>query len=505
MMQMTATPTLNGTKKVNIKRLPLELVNDEGRVITLPFMPGGGSSGRVQELLQRIDTLTEEQVQSELSSVEQSYSPRHRDLRNTFEEHYRAALALCGWCGDWTRDRQLLAGAYMTMEYAIESAALFNPSIVPHPDQTDIPDGASRFIMSLRATGEGHVSSIVFRTGVIGANHTICIDPPPTVVSRSRVVPDRRYLKPVFERKLSEIGVNNETTQVVLDALDEEFTLTQLNQAVHDTHNEYSDQPDVEQTINTMVWLARSNYRVQLPPESDITEHVIYPMSDDERQGIEDLRLVRFVDDNGEVDYYGTYTAFNGHRIVPMMMHTHDFKCIEMHSLNGACATNKGMALFPRRIGGHYVMCARIDGENLFISYSDYEYFWESAERLAVPRRPWELVQLGNCGSPIETSEGWLLLTHGVGPMRTYHIGAMLLDREDPMRVIGSLPEPLLSPTGEEREGYVPNVVYTCGAMIHHDKLYLPFALADRTTTIAIVDLDDLLNALLDHPPAASK
>ncbi len=498
---LTQNNTIRCCRDVPVRRLPLQFINDERRVITLPFMPGGGSSGRVHDLLQRIEALSEEQVDRELSGVEASYAGRHRDLRTTFEEHYRAALSLCAFCGDWSQNRRLLAGAYMTMEYAIESAALFNPSIVPHPDQSRLPGGAVRYIMSLRATGEGHVSSIVFRTGVIGDNHTICVDPPPIVVSRSRVVPDRRYLKPVFERKLNEIGVNNPTTRAILESLDDEFTLNQLNEAAQNTHNQFADQPNVEQTVNTMVWLARSNYRVQLPPDSDITEHVIYPMSDDERRGIEDLRLVRFVDDDGAVDYYGTYTAYNGHRIVPMMMHTRDFRCLEMHSLNGACATNKGMALFPRKIGGHFVMCTRIDGENLFISYSDYEYFWETAERLVAPRRPWELVQLGNCGSPIETSEGWLLLTHGVGPMRTYHIGAMLLDRDDPMRVIGALPEPLISPSGKEREGYVPNVVYTCGAMAHHDQLYMPFALADKTTTIAMIDLGHLVNVLMDNPP----
>ncbi len=499
-MSQAAAQTYQSTPRVRVQHLPLEFVNDDRRVITLPFLPGGGSSGRVQDLLLRIAALTDEQVEHELAETEKVYAHRHRRIHDTFEEHYHVGITLSGWHNDWSESRRLLAGAYMTMEYAIESAALFNPSMVPHPDQTGLPEGAVRFIMSLRATGEGHVSSIVFRSGVIGANHTICIDPPPTVLSRSRLAPDRRYHKPLFERKLKEIGVSNAATRIVLDALDEQFSLTQLNEAVQNTHDQYADQPNVEQTINTMIWLARSNYRVQLPPESDITEYVMYPMSDDERQGIEDLRLVPFVNDDGSTDFYGTYTAYNGHRILPMMMHTRDFQHLEMHSLNGACATNKGMALFPRKIGGHYVMCSRIDGQNLFISYSDYEYFWEEAERLAAPHRPWELVQLGNCGSPIETPEGWLLLTHGVGPLRTYHIGAMLLDLEDPTKIIGSLAEPLISPAGEDRKGYVPNVVYTCGAMAHRGQLYLPFAVADKTTTIAVIDLADLIDVLIDSP-----
>lgn len=229
---------------------------------------------------------------------------------------------------------------------------------------------------------------------------------------------------------------------------------------------------------------------------------MIFPISEEESKGIEDLRLVRFVDDDGSVTYFGTYTAYNGFRVMPMMISTKDFYQIEVHSLNGACAQDKGMALFPRRIGGHYVMCSRNDGENLFLMVSDYVHFWESATRLTMPKTAWELMQIGNCGSPLETPEGWLLLTHGVGPMRTYCIGAMLLDLDDPQKVIGHLKKPLLTPVGDEREGYVPNVVYSCGAMIHQDKLYLPYALADKSTSIATIDMDELLNRLLDSPSA---
>ena len=222
-------------------------------------------------------------------------------------------------------------------------------------------------------------------------------------------------------------------------------------------------------------------------------------MNDEESRGIEDLRMVRFIEEDGAVSWYGTYTAYNGFRTLPMLMSGGDLRRIEVHSLNGAAALNKGMALFPRRVNGYYCMCSRIDGENLFISYSPSVHFWHKAERLIAPKFPWELMQIGNCGSPIETPEGWLLLTHGVGPMRSYAIGAMLLDLDDPLKVLGHLHQPLLTPVGEEREGYVPNVVYTCGALAHRNLLFLPFAAADKATTMAVVELDKLIDRLLDR------
>jgi predicted GH43/DUF377 family glycosyl hydrolase len=247
-----------------------------------------------------------------------------------------------------------------------------------------------------------------------------------------------------------------------------------------------------------MHWLARENYRLELPPKADISEMVVFPQSDNESIGIEDLRLVRFVDDDGSVTFYGTYSAYNGSHVLPQLMETKDFHNLHMHTLNGACVQNKGLALFPRRIGGHYCMCSRLDGENLFIMYSDIVEFWESAELLQVPKYPWEFMQIGNCCSPVETEAGWLLLTHGVGLMRGYCIGAMLLDRDDPLKVIGHLSEPLIVPTDDEREGYVPNVVYTCGAIVHGHCLFRPYAMSDSATGFAVVPLDKLLNRLVN-------
>ena len=494
-----ATPLVTDSP-VNVKRLPIKFVSDDSRVISLPFMTG--SVTRVQTVFERIDGLTEPQAIETLDQVKRDYSARHKDILAEFEEHYRTGASLIGWGGDWSEPRRLLAGAYLTMEYAIESAALFNPSIVAHPDQSNLPDQSLRIVMSLRATGEGHVSSIVFRTGMIGPNHILCVNPPTRFLHRSRIAPDRHYFKHLFQRKLQEMAVNTQATDIVLAAVPDQFTLDQLHDAVRQTSESYKDVPNAQQTIEAVLWLARSNYHVELPKEAEISEQVIYPISEEESKGIEDLRLVRFVNDDGSVTYYGTYTAYNGLRVMPMMISTKDFYRIEIHSLNGACAQDKGMALFPRRIGGHYVMCSRNDGENLYLMVSDYAHFWESATRLTIPKTAWEFMQIGNCGSPLETPEGWLLLTHGVGPMRTYSIGALLLDLDDPQKIIGHLKQPLLTPLGDEREGYVPNVVYSCGALIHRDKLYLPYALADKSTSIATIDMDELLNRLLDSPPA---
>jgi predicted GH43/DUF377 family glycosyl hydrolase len=449
-------------------------------------------------LLERVGSLPESEVERLLEDVGIRFGARHKDLSGVLEEHFSEGCSLTGWKCDWSRSRRLVAGAYLTMEYAIESAGLFNPSIVPHPDQCGVPRDSVRFIMSLRATGEGHISSIVFRTGVIGSNCSVQMDPPARLLHRSRIAPDRHYLKHLFRSKLREMGVNGSPVAIVLDVLQERFTLADLHTAVQATSLAYRRVPRAREVVRTMLWLANSNYHIELPSGADISELVLFPMSAEEAHGIEDLRLVRFTEEDGEVSYFGTYTAFDGRRTLPMMISTGDFRRIEVHSLNGACARNKGMALFPRRIGGHFAMCARIDGENIHIMFSDYVHFWESAERLQASSLPWELVLRGNCGSPLETPEGWLLLTHGVGPMRQYAIGAILLDLEDPTRVIGHLRDPLIVPKGIEREGYVPNVAYTCGAQIHRGQLFLPYALADKSTSMAVVDLDELINCLLD-------
>jgi predicted GH43/DUF377 family glycosyl hydrolase len=479
-----------------VRRLPIRLAGDDRRVIVRPFVL---SNGRVRTLFERLDGLEEETAARLLAEVERGYGDRHADLRATFDEHFAIGADLIGWRAQWSGARRALAGAYLTMEYAVDSAALFNPSIVPHPDQSGLSRGELRFLMSLRATGEGHVSSIVFRTGVITPRLDVRVDPLPAKLHRSRVAPDRSYERGLFGRKLAEMGVGGVAAEQVLRRVPERFTLMQLSAAVEEARATLDGVQNAGEMLRTMLFLAQSNYHIDLAAAAALSELVIFPMSEDESRGIEDLRMVRFVEDDGAVSHYGTYNAYNGFRTLPMLMCCNDFRRIEIHSLNGAAALNKGMALFPRRIDGSYVMCSRIDGENLFISYSDSVHFWEKAQRLITPKYPWELMQVGNCGSPIETPQGWLLLTHGVGPMRSYAIGAMLLDLRDPLKVIGHLREPLIFPLPDEREGYVPNVVYTCGAMVYREHLLIPYAQADKSTGIAVVDLGRLIERLLQH------
>jgi predicted GH43/DUF377 family glycosyl hydrolase len=452
-------------------------------------------AARVNSILGRLGEIDEPTVTRLLERVRRDFAARHRKADQLFSEHFRTAAALVQFKCDWSESRKQLAGAYFTMEYSVDSAALFNPSIVPHPDQSRVPSGALRFVMSLRATGEGHVSSVVFRTGIITASKTVELDAAPTTLHRARIVPDRQYHKEMFHWKLMEMGVSAEVVGTVLGKLGEYFAAPDLTRAISESRVQLQPVAGSNEALRSVQWLASSNYHIDLAADASLSELVLFPMSDEEAHGIEDLRLVRF-SDNGDVSYYGTYTAYDGVRTMPMMIHTKDFKRVEVHSLNGPGAANKGLALFPRKVDGKYVMCSRIDGENLYINTSDSAYFWASATRLTAPRHPWEFVQIGNCGSPLETDAGWLLLTHGVGPMRTYAIGAALLDRDDPLKVIGYLPEPLLTAEENEREGYVPNVVYTCGAIIHAGSLFIPYAQADKSTSMAVVDLKELLQRL---------
>lgn len=482
------------TSDLELQRLPIRFEAVEEWVIILPFLHGGES--RVHSVFQRVAALPDKAVESLMQAVLAKFSHRHADVESWLDEHYEMAAKMIGARDPISISRRRLLGSYFTMEYAIASAALFNPSIVPHPNQNGVPKGGLRFIMSLRATGEGHLSSIVFRTGVIKPDRTVQFDPASPIVQRVPLSPNQAYHKPIFRRKLRDMAIDQRAVELVLGGLQDRFTMNELEHAIAEARQKIPELMRLEETVEGIRWLARENYQLHLADDADISQMVIFPQSDNENRGIEDLRMVRFVDDDGSVRYYGTYTAYNGFRVLPQLMETTEFHHVRIHTLNGACVQNKGMALFPRRIDGHYVMCSRIDGVNLHIMYSDIPQFWETAELLRVPKNPWEFMQIGNCGSPIETSAGWLLLTHGVGPMRTYSIGAMLLDIDNPLKVIGHLEQPLLMPNEDERDGYTPNVVYTCGVLVHGDYLYMPYAMSDSATGFAIVALNPLLERL---------
>jgi predicted GH43/DUF377 family glycosyl hydrolase len=350
--------------------------------------------------------------------------------------------------------------------------------------------------MSFRATGEGHISSIEFRGGIIDENHDIYFDPVSQYVATPEIHTDPVYECRHFERKLAEMGVSDRIMNLLLKGLGETFTFDDLERRIKNLRSTKFRLVDKHRAVDTVLWLARSNYEVIFKPDQLISERVIFPVSDNESSGIEDARFVRFADDDGSVTYYATYTAYDGFDILPQLLQTDDFLTFRMHTLSGNAAQNKGMALFPRKINGRFAMLSRQDGVNNYIMFSDSLRYWPDANLLQGPIHPLEYVQVGNCGSPVETSEGWLALFHGVGPMRKYSIWAELLDIDDPSKVIGRLDEPILSPDEHERDGYVPNVVYSCGSMNHDDVLVIPYGIADQRCRVATVSIPELLSRL---------
>lgn len=388
------------------------------------------SQARARRIIEAVQALDNRTIQAELSLVLGDFENRHREIRRFFEERYDTIAQELGLSDPLREAERELIGAYFCHEYSFEAAALMNPSVVPHPDQSGLRDGEVRFLLSLRAVGEGHISSITFREGILSADGDIDL----------------------FE-----------TTRFAVAARPETRTDGSVSLSRH---------------------------------PGGLDETVLFPVTAAQRNGLEDLRLVRFQEGNEPPVYYGTYTAYSGSAIASELLVTHDFQRFDLHPLSGSAARNKGMALFPRRIDGAYTMIGRQDNENLFLLRSDDLFHWEEGKLLAQPIYPWELVQIGNCGAPVETDAGWLVLTHGVGPMRKYALGAMLLDKNDPGRVLGRSRVPLLSPSDAEREGYVPNVVYTCGALVHNDLLFVPYGVADSSVAFATVKLDELLCSL---------
>ena len=480
---------------IRLRRHEVTLLPESARVIIRPFIPS--DIHRMTTIIGRALALTEDEVARELSAVRQEFDARHFDVESLLTAHYQKIRQHVFTQRPLSHERQLLIGALFSGEYALESAALFNPSIVPHPDQSGVSTGGLRFIMSLRATGEGHISSIEFRSGCIAADGGIVLDPISRFVTVPEIVPNPRYRKKRFIIKLHEMGFGDTHAAAVMTPLAENFTRSELNQSVSSVRRQ--TQPttgDLVRTLECIQWLADSNYELRFSDKLTMSERIIFPVSPNEANGIEDARFVRFTDDDGSVMYYATYTAYNGRAILPQFIETEDFLHFRILTLNGSAVQNKGMALFPRRIGGRYAMLSRQDDENLLLMFSDSPHHWSDPQVILRPAEMWECVKIGNCGSPIETEAGWLVITHGVGPMRKYCIGAALLDLDDPTRVIGRLREPLLAPEGVEREGYVPNVVYSCGSMLHGRELILPYAVSDRASAITSLSLDDLLAAL---------
>lgn len=480
---------------MNVNPTGIELRPSAGRVLNRSFIPTGPD--RVTGIIERVLALSEKEAEVQLSHLRAEFGTRHLDLDQSWLRHFEKVQAYLPAGIPLSANRRLMVGAYFSGEYAIESAALFNPSIVPHPVQTD-PEGADlRFILSLRAVGEGHISSIEFRSGVIHRNHAIEIDKISGLIAAPEIAPEPTFPKSIFLHKLKEKGLENNWSRSVMNGLGVTFTRKQLDDSMQRAAQETQIHTEEgRQAIECVQWLVESNYELHFNPAISLSERVIFPVSLNESNGIEDARFVRFVDEDQSAAYYATYTAYNGRSILPQLIETGDFLHFRIRTLIGPAIQNKGMALFPRRIDGRYAMLSRYDDENLFLMLSDDRYFWSDPQLLMRPSRPWELVKIGNCGSPIETEAGWLVLTHGVGAMRKYCLSAMLLDLQDPAKVIGRLKEPLLQPAADARDGYVPNVVYTCGALVHGDHLVLPYGLNDTTTTIVTIELETLLSAL---------
>lgn len=492
---MTAT-------SIRVTRDATILGPDQTRVLLRPFLPGGAQ--RVASILDRAMALPEDAVVQLLEQISAEFSKRHQQTNRLFEERFEQVRNMLPSETEISEARRLLIGSYFLAEYSLESAALFNPSIVPHPDQSGLPAGALRFILSLRATGEGHISSITFRTGIIHADGRIEVFTPTGFLTEPRQIPNPGYETSLFARKLSEIGLTSEFTGRVMGRLGESFSLEELRTALQ---AEDFSLPEGMIQVNLpaeadrgeakrMWMLARSSYEVQFQPGQQLSERVLFPSMPSQSNGIEDARFVHFQNEDGSYTYYATFTAYDGRAIASQLLETTDFLRFRFMTLDGAAVENKGMALFPRKINGRYAMLSRQGGESISLMYSDSVHFWAERRTLLAPKYPWELIQIGNCGSPVETEAGWLVLSHGVGAVRRYCIGAFLLDRNDPGKVIGRLPEPLLQPDEGERVGYVPNVLYTCGSMLRGNTLIIPYGLADHATGFATVPINQLLAAM---------
>jgi len=424
-----------------LNRQSLRVRPDPARVVTRPFKPATeprdlnpADKTRANHIVDRVLALDSAAVSSELADVLENFQGRHRNLLERFDARAQDMEDAFAPHAAFTREQRRLVGAYFLLEYSFEAAALFNPSIVAHPDQSGAPAGGRRFILSLRAVGEGHISSLTFRSGTVAADGTVSVDP----TARLASIPS------VLQRTA---GADGDTVELIFE------------------------------------------------PDQDISERVIFPVTESQSNGIEDARFVEF-DNDGLRRFYATYTAYNGRSIRSELIETRDFLSFRMSPLTGTATRNKGMALFPRRIAGKYAMIARQDNENLYLLYSDDLYSWNGGTPILKPRFPWEFVQIGNCGAPIELDEGWLLLTHGVGPVRKYSIGAALLDKTDPSKVLARTREPLVRPEPWGREGYVPNVVYTCGGMRHNDRVVLPYAVSDTFSNFATIEIAALMRIM---------
>ncbi len=489
----------NYLMQIAVNRKDIKFLPDASRVIArFLYM----NDERATNILNFIFKMTDREATFLLNQILRDYSTRHRNISRIFIKHFNriAHLLLPLKIKPESIDipKQILIGSYFTSEYSIESAAFFNPSIVEHPDQTETGPGEKRVIISFRATGEGHISSMVFRTGILNNNNDLTTEPIGRMLEEAERIRRHVYDKKSFKSKLDEMRDFQTAIpfELILDKLNDNFTYGELQKCISETRKSLQPGIEKEMFFNQVSWLASSHYELDFSLDTNLSERVIFPVSANEKNGIEDARFVKFTDNHDNTVYYATYTAYDGTAILPKMLDTTDFYHFRVMPVHGEIAQNKGMAIFPRMINGRYAMLCRVDGFNNYIAFSDNINIWREAKLLQRPVFPWEFIQIGNCGSPIETPEGWLVITHGVGPMREYVLGASLFDLQNPEKEIGRLKTPLLIPDNKEREGYVPNVVYSCGSIIHNEYLIIPYGISDYASTYATVNLRELLNEL---------
>jgi predicted GH43/DUF377 family glycosyl hydrolase/CheY-like chemotaxis protein len=490
---------------INVKRLVNYFSPDPKRVIVRFFMPGGEE--RAKKIITRIHNLEEEDVIQVLNQTLRDFSNRHRNITKVFLNHFEKVSFLFEQIDidslQLSKERKLLIGAYFTHEYSIESAAFFNPSMVEDPDQSHLENGHKRVIVSFRATGEGHVSSIGFRSAIVDKENNLLFSPVSKLVEIAETIQLHEYNKKDFIHKLLDMNFSDtKTIYAILTPLNDSFLfrdlLNNINQFIKNNTLTVHDNT----ILKAIRFTANAQYKISFSLDTSLSERVIFPVTDSESNGIEDARFVKFIEEDNTTKYYATYTAYNGYVIMPQLIETHDFYTFTVMPIYGKNAQNKGMSLFPRKINGKYAMLSRHDGENNYLMYSDSINNWDGeAILLQEPKFPWEFVQLGNSGSPLETEKGWLVITHGVGAMRRYVLGAILLDLEDPSQMIAQLNTPLLVANENEREGYVPNVVYSCGSMIHNDSLIIPYAMSDTSSGFACIELQELFAEMLTKQP----
>ena len=482
-----------------VRRSEVVLRGDPQRVISRIFIPGEEElirgTSRAKDVLDRCLSLSATQVHEVLAETVASFSGRHRDLEEQFELHYSAVQHLIADEDAINSERKRLIGAYLTQEYAVEAAAYFNPSIVAHPDQSAVETDHLRFIMSVRAVGEGHISTVVFRTGTIDPEGNVAVDPACDFATTRA----HRYTvlrNGLVQQSAVDAGIDSADLHFVLGMLPEKFTPEELNASLNllKMRPERAEHPG--DIVEKLQEIARNSYEVDFGEDTVLSERVLWPIASDERRGIEDARFVQVADELGTTRYRATYTGFDGTNVVSRMLETDDFRCFSSLKLTGKAVQNKGVAFFPRLIGGRYCALSRWDRESNSVAYSDDGYHWDEIRSFQSPKQPWELIQIGNCGSPIETDEGWLVITHGAGAMRQYSISAVLLDIDDPEIMLGALSNPLLTPNPDERNGYVPNVVYSCGSLVHRGKLIMPYGFSDYRTSFATMELSQVLAAM---------